>query len=84
VSRLSPITENQLREPESVKQARSILLHELVEKQEKEKDPIARSLVDEYGQLFAMRKGPAKDALEEQLMHPDGKTHGPERNRCRF
>jgi hypothetical protein len=40
-SRLSAVSENQRLEPESIKNASSILLNELVQKQEKEKDPIA-------------------------------------------
>jgi hypothetical protein len=68
-SGLSAVTENQLNEPESIKNARSISLHELVEKQENEKDLLARSLVGEYEQLLAMRKGPARDVAEKNLQN---------------
>jgi hypothetical protein len=75
-SRLSAVTENQLLEPESVKNARSISLNELVEKQEKERDPIARSLVGEFEQLLAMRNGPAKKAVEEKWQDKADQTYG--------
>jgi hypothetical protein len=75
-SRLSAVTENQLFEPESIKNARSISLNELVEKQEKERDPIARSLVGEFEQLLAMRNGPAKKAVEEKWQDKADQTYG--------
>jgi hypothetical protein len=75
-SRLSAVTENQLLEPESIKNARSISLNELVEKQEKEKDPIARSLVGEFEQLLAMRNGPTKKAVEEKLQDKADQAYG--------
>jgi hypothetical protein len=75
-SRLSAVTENQPLELGSIKNARSISLNELVEKQEKGKDPIARSLVGEFEQLLSMRNGPAKKALEEKLQDNADRAYG--------
>ena len=64
-SRLSPVTEK----------TTSIGLNELLEKQEKQSDPVARSLVGEFEQLLSMRKGPAKDAVETQLQDKADRTY---------
>jgi hypothetical protein len=65
-SRLSPVTEK----------TTSIGLNDLLEKQEKEKDPVACSLVGEFEQLLTMRKGPAKDVVEAQLQDKADRTYG--------
>ena len=65
-SRPSAVTEKQT----------SISLTELLEKQEKQNDQVARSLVGEFEQLLSMRKGPAKDAVETKLQDKADRTYG--------
>jgi hypothetical protein len=75
-SRLSTVTEKENARPDRNDLSKSISLTELLEKQERGKDPTAQSLVAQFEKLSTMRKGPVRDTLEKEFQDTADKTYG--------
>ncbi|MDR3616019.1 MAG: hypothetical protein P4L53_20850 [Candidatus Obscuribacterales bacterium] len=75
-SRLSTVTEKDNAKPDKLDLSKSISLTELLEKQEREKDSTAQSLVAQFEKLSTMRKGPVRDTLEKEFQDTADKIYG--------